>query len=365
MTAQAWYAPRQHAAMEGEPMGIWDSIKKQFIDVIDWTEPSNDILAYRFPVADHEIKDGAQLTVRESQAALFVDQGTPADLFLEGGRFELSSANLPVLSKLRSWPYGFNSPFKSEVYYFSLRKKLGQKWGTRQPITVREPELGSVQLRMFGVYSYHLQDVRSFYREISGTRELFTTDDLVDHLLPVIVSAATTTFAEAKVPFLDMAANLKLLSTALRGALEEPFSKLGLALDDFVVEAVSLPEVLEQALHARQSMAIVGDVQQYARFQAAKSIPDAARNSGGAAGLGLGVAAGQAMAQAFAQPTLPAPAAPPPTAATVPCTACQKQIEPASPFCRFCGASQQKNCPACQAALQPGSAFCGSCGHKL
>lgn len=342
-------------------MGIWDGIKSQFIDVIDWTEPSDDILAYRFPVADHEIKDGAQLTVRESQAALFVDQGVPADLFLEGGRFQLSSENLPVLTKLRSWPHGFRSPFKSEVYYFSLRRKLGQKWGTRQPITLREPELGSVQLRMFGVYSYHLKDPRAFYREISGTREQFTTDDLVDHLLPVIVSAATATFAEAKVPFLDMAANLKLLSDTLRSSLEAPFNSLGLALDDFVVEAVSLPEALEQALHARQSMAIVGNLQQYAQFQAAKSIPDAARNPGGIAGLGLGVAAGQVMGQALTQPQV----TPPPSAALVPCVSCQKQIEPASAFCRFCGATQQHNCPNCKAVVQPGSAFCGSCGHKL
>jgi membrane protease subunit (stomatin/prohibitin family) len=344
-------------------MSLWDGIKKQFIEVLAWTEPSDAVLAYRFPVANHEIKDGAQLTVRESQAALFVDQGQAADVF-EAGQHSLSTDNLPLLTKLESWRYGFNSPFKAEVYFFSLRQKLGQKWGTRQPITCRDPEFGSVQLRMFGSHSYHIGDVRKFHREVSGTREQFTTEDLVDQLLPLIVSAVTAAFAHSKLPFLDMAANLAQLGTTLRAALVAPFAELGLVLDSFVVESVSLPPALEAALHARQSRSIVGDLQQYAQYQAASSIPDAARNPGGFAGVGVGIAAGAGLGRAVAQ-ALAEPASTPPSAAVTPCAACSKTIEASSAFCRFCGAAQTHNCSACGAVLVPGSAFCSGCGRKV
>lgn len=346
-------------------MGIRDGIKNQFIEVIEWTEPSDDILAYRFPVANHEIKDSAQLTVRESQAALFVDQGKTADVFL-AGRHELSAENLPILTKLESWKYGFKSPFKSEVYFYSLRQKLGQRWGTRQPITVRDPEFGSVQLRMFGVHSFHIEDVRTFYREVSGTRERFTTEDLADQLLPTIVSTAASTFGQSKVPFLDLAANLPALSSTLRSALEAPFARLGLALDSFVVESVTLPEALQDALNSRQSMGIVGNLQQYTHYQTAKSIPDAAKNPGGLAGIGAGAAIGagigQAMGQSFGGAAAPAPA---PAPQLVACSSCGKGIESGSAFCRFCGTPQAPSCPGCQKPVAAGSAFCASCGRKL
>jgi membrane protease subunit (stomatin/prohibitin family) len=366
-------------------MGIWDGIKHQFIEVIEWTEPSDDILAFRFPVANHEIKNGAELTVRESQVALLVDQGQTADLFAPG-LHTLSTENLPILTKLESWSTGFNSPFKSEVYFFSLRQKLGQKWGTRQPITVRDAEFGSVQLRMFGVHSYHLSDAPKFYREVSGTREKFTTEDLADQLLATIVSTAATTFAQSKVPFLDLAANLQTLSATLRAALAPPFAALGLALDSFVVESVSLPSALEQALQTRQAIGIVGNLQTYAQYQAAKSIPDAAQNPSGLAGLGAGVAVGagigQVMGQALGGVAAPQPSAasgpPQPSAAgadrappsataaeLVDCVACGKGIEPGSGFCRFCGQVQKLVCPGCQKVVASGSAFCPSCGRKL
>jgi membrane protease subunit (stomatin/prohibitin family) len=347
-------------------MAIWDAIKNQFIEVIEWTEPSNEILACRFPVANREIKWGAQLIVRESQSALFVNEGQPADAF-EPGRHTLETENLPIISKLEAWPFGFNSPFKAEVYFYSLRQKLGQKWGTRQPITLRDPELGSVQLRMFGVCSYHIADVRTFYREISGTREVFTTDDLVSQLLPTIVSGASTTFAQAKLPFLDMAANLPQLSQALSALLAAPLSGLGLALDSFVVESVTLPEALQAALHARQSMAIVGDLQSFTQYQTAKAIPDAANNPSGVAGVGAGLGAGlgiaQAMGRALGGANSPQPAAA--TPALVACGACGRGIETGSAFCRFCGSSQQLNCPSCNKAVAPGSTFCAGCGTKL
>jgi membrane protease subunit (stomatin/prohibitin family) len=264
---------------------------------------------------------------------------------------------------------------------------------------VRDAEFGSVQLRMFGVHSYHLVDAPKFYREVSGTRERFTTEDLADQLLATIVSTAATTFAQSNVPFLDLAASLQTLSATLRAALAAPFAALGLALDSFVVESVSLPSALEQALQTRQAIGIVGNLQTYAQYQAAKSIPDAAQNPSGVAGLGAGVAVGAGIGQVMGralggiglQPSAAAPtseptaagtnrqpsaadagsaagaAAPQPSAAPalVPCSACAKAIEPGSGFCRFCGQPQKLVCPGCHKDVAPGSAFCSGCGHKL
>ena len=360
-------------------MALWDGIKTQFIEVIEWTEPSDDILAYRFPVANHEIKDGAQLTVRESQLALFVDQGQVADVF-QAGRHRLSSENLPILTKLESWSYGFNSPFKAEVYFFSTRQKLGQKWGTRQPITFRDAEFGSVQARMFGTYSYHLDDPRKFYSQVSGTREQFNTDDLADQLIPTIASVAATSLARSQVPFLALAANLQALSSELLGALKTAFDALGLALDSFVVESVSLPDALQEALHTRQAIGIVGNMERFAQYQTAKSIPDAAKNPSGLAGLGAGVAVGAGVGQLMSRALSgsggaePAMNQPPPTAASpaaapqptlVGCVGCGKGIESGSAFCRFCGSPQKQSCSACQKPVTPGSTFCQHCGHKL
>ena len=349
-------------------MALWDGIKSQFIEVIEWTESADDVLAYRFPVANNEIKNGAQLTVRESQLALFVDEGQVADVFA-AGRFRLDSANLPILTKLESWAYGFNSPFKAEVYFFSTRQKLGQRWGTRQPITFRDAEFGSVQARMFGTYSYHLSDPRKFYSEVSGTREQFTTEDLVDQLIPTIASVSATSLARSQVPFLDLAANLQVLSKELKSALAEAFEALGLALDSFVVESVSLPDALQEALHTRQAIGIVGNMERFAQYQTAKSIPDAAKNPSGLAGLGAGIAVGagvgQLMSRALGGEPAPQPSAAQAAAPLVACIACSKGIESGSDFCRFCGEPQQPSCSACHKRVTPGSAFCPSCGHKL
>lgn len=345
-------------------MGLWDAIKHQLIEVIEWTEPSDDILAYRFPVHDNEIKNGAQLTVRESQVALLVDQGKPADQFTPG-LHRLTTANLPILTKLKSWPYGFNSPFKSEVYFYSLRQKLGQKWGTPQPVTIRDREFGSVQIRMFGIFSYHISDAPTFYRQVSGTREVYTTDDLAAQLVPTIVGGAATAFGQSNVPFLDMAANQVLLSETLRKAINEPIAKLGVTLDSFVVESVTLPDELQKALNARQSMGILGNMQQYAQYQTASSIPDAAKNPSGLAGLGAGIAAGVGFGGMMGQAMQGMAGGAAPATQQVACVACGKGIDAGSTFCRWCGRPQKVECPKCHAEAAPGSGFCAKCGTKL
>jgi membrane protease subunit (stomatin/prohibitin family) len=347
-------------------MGLFDAIRKQFIEVIEWTEPGDGILAYRFPVADNEIKNGAQLTVRESQVALFIDQGKPGDQF-PAGRHQLTTANLPILTKLRSWPYGFTSPFKAEVYFYSLRQQLAQRWGTPAPITVRDKEFGSVQIRMFGIFSYHIADAPLFYREVSGTREMYTTEELNQQLVAQIAGAAAQTFANSGVPFLDMAANQANLSAAMKTAMVDPAKKLGVALDTFVVESVSLPEALQKVLEQKQSMGILGnDMQKFIQFQTAQAIPEAAKNPGGLGGIGAGLAAGMGMGNimtgAMAGMTGAGGAATPQLKA---CVACGKGVEVDVQFCRWCGAPQASSCPNCKAVQSGDSAFCAKCGTKL
>lgn len=346
-------------------MALWDAVKKQFLDVLEWTESDDQTLAWRFPIQDNEIQTGGMLTVRETQVALFVDQGKVADSF-KPGRYKLTTENLPILTTLKSWPFGFNSPFKSEVYFFSTRQKLGQKWGTPQPVAVRDRELGSVQLRMFGTFAYHLVDEKLFYKEVSGTREVYRTEDLAAQLVPVITGTAATAFGQSGVPFLDMAANQQALSAEMQKRLGEPFGKLGVALDSFVVESITLPEALQEALVQRQSMGIVGDVGKYAQYQAARSIPIAAGNAGGIAGIGAGLAAGAAIGQmmggAMGAPAAPAAAA---AVAAAACVACGKAIVAGDPFCKHCGKAQQRACPQCQTAAPPDAGFCPKCGAKL
>ena len=349
-------------------MAFWDAVKKQFLDVLEWTEQDDQTLAWRFPIQDNEIQSGGQLTVRESQVALFVDQGRVADSF-KPGRYPLTTQNLPILATLKAWPFGFNSPFKSEVYFFSTRQKLGQKWGTPQPVAVRDRELGSVQLRMFGTFAYHLADEKLFYREVSGTREVFRTDDLAVQLVPIITATAATAFGQSGVPFLDMAANQQALSAELQKRLADPFAKLGVALDGFVVESITLPPELQDALVQRQSIGIVGDPGAYARYQAARSIPIAAANEGGIAGIGAGLAAGATVGQVMGGALAgvagaPAPAAAAPAAAAA-CVACGKPIAAGDPFCKHCGKAQQRSCPQCHAAAAADAAFCAHCGAKL
>ncbi len=349
-------------------MSLWSSISKQFLDVIEWTETDDVTLAARFPIVDHEIQSGAQLTVRESQAALFVDQGRIADSF-KPGRYRLTTQVLPILTTLKSWPYGFNAPFKSDIYFFSTRQKLGQRWGTPQPIAIRDREMGSVMLRMFGTMAYHVADEKVFYSQVSGTRDVFTTDDLGVQLVPQVSGVAAAVFGQSGVPFLDMAANQLVLGEKLREGLKEPLARLGVALDAFVVESVNLPPELQQALTDRQSMGIVGDLGRYAQYQTARSIPDAARNPGGLAGVGAGLAVGAAMGNAMGSAMAGAGGAvgpgAAPAAAAAACVACKKPISLGDVFCKHCGQRQERTCPGCSASAAPDAAFCPKCGTKL
>lgn len=298
-------------------MSLMDFIKKQFIDILQWTEDQDGVLAWRFPMQDFEIQYGASLTVRDSQLALFVNEGTVADVF-QPGMYRLTTQTLPVLTYLQNWDKLFESPFKSDVYFYSTRTQLDRKWGTPNPITIRDKEFGVVRLRAFGIYSYHVVDPKAFYSKISGTRDIYTRDELEGQLRNTLIGSMTDLFAESGVPFLDMASNQEEFGARLRDKLAPVFADFGLALDSLVVQNVSLPEELQKVLDQRIGMNIIGDMGRYTQYQVANSIPLAAQNEGGMAGLGAGVGAGvglgqvmgQAMAQAMQPQTAPAAAAP-------------------------------------------------------
>jgi membrane protease subunit (stomatin/prohibitin family) len=280
-------------------MGILSFAKKQFIDVIDWTETSDGVLAYQYPMADREIRNGAQLTVRESQIALFVNEGEIADLF-EPGLHTLETKNLPVLTTLRNWDKLFRSPFKSDVYFFSTRDQLNQKWGTATPVVIRDKEFGPIRVRAYGTYSYRIKNPKVFYQKVSGTRDLYTTEDLEDQLRSAILTSIAAFFGSAVVSFVDMAANQEKFSQTLKDVLTITFAVYGLQLQGFFVQSISLPEELQKHLDAKSQMSMVGDLQKYAQFQAADSIQAAASNPGGMAGAGAGMGLGISMGQTIA-----------------------------------------------------------------
>ena len=299
-------------------MALMDFIKKQFIDVIHWTEESDGVLAYRYPMQDFEIQNGAQLTVRDSQICVFVNEGQVADVF-GPGLYTLNTQTLPILTNLKNWDKLFDSPFKSDVYFFSTRLQLDRKWGTPNPITIRDKDFGMVRMRAFGIYSYKLADPSKFYKEVSGTRETYTVDDLDGQLRNLVVAGMSNLFGESGVPFIDMAGNQAELGVKMKEALLPVFERYGLALDAFAVQNVSLPEELQQMLDKRIGVNMIGGMQAYTQLQTAEAIPLAAQNEGGLAGLGAGVGAGltvgQVMGQAMMQSVTPGSAPAAPTAA--------------------------------------------------
>lgn len=313
-------------------MGIFDRVtdlaRSQFIEVIEWLDDSSDTLVYRFPVGGQEIKNGAQLIVRESQAAVFVYQGQVADTF-GAGRYTVDGGNTPVLSKLGAWQHGFNSPFKSEVYFVNVKQFTDMKWGTANPVMLRDEDFGMVRLRAFGTYALRVTNPAGFIKEIAGTNAHFQTDDIEGQLKRAIVSGFSDALAELKIPALDLAAKYEELGGALKTKINEDFASFGIEVTKFYVENISLPKEVENAIDKRSSMGALGDADRYMQFQAADALRDAAQNKSGGAGLGAGLGAGFAvgnqMANAFGnmnqpqnqqsqqqgggQPQQPAPAA--------------------------------------------------------
>src|SRR5919202_1273840 len=388
-------------------MGILDRLSpsSQFIEVIEWLDDSSNTLVYRFPVQDQEIKNGARLTVRESQAAVFVFQGQIADVF-GPGLHAINGGNTPILSKLGAWKYGFNSPFKAEVYFVNTKQFTDLKWGTMNPIMMRDADFGMVRLRAFGIYSIRVSDPRAFIKEVAGTNRHIETEDIEGQLKRTLVSSFTDALGESKIPALDLASNYDELSQFCRQKLNEEFKTYGLELTKFFVENISLPPEVEAAMDKRTSMGVIGDVGRYAQFQAADAMRDAAQNPSGGAGMGAGLGAGFAignqmmgqMANAMNQPqqqqgggggggvgsaTVKCPKCGAANVGAsrfcnecgaklevasqgVPCVKCGAQLQAGAKFCNECGAKQEKpKCPNCQAEVAPGAKFCNECGTKI
>lgn len=297
-------------------MALMDFIKKQFIDIIQWTEEGDGTLAWRFPMRDMEIQNGGQLVVRESQMAIFVNEGQVADVF-GPGTYKLTTQTLPVLTYLKNWDKLFESPFKSDVYFFSTRQQIDQKWGTPQPITIRDKDFGAVRLRAFGNYAFRIADPKLFHTEISGTRESYPVADLEGQLRGLVLQNISNAIAGSGLPFLDLAANQVMFADALTKELAPIFAKLGILIESLTVQNVSLPEELQKILDQKIGMGMVGnDMAKFMQYQTAQAIPKFAEASGGgggiagdAMGLGAGVALGQVLAQNLQQ-GLQAPVAP-------------------------------------------------------
>ncbi|HVT97852.1 MAG TPA: SPFH domain-containing protein [Acidobacteriaceae bacterium] len=315
-------------------------LTSQLIDVIQWNEPEDGPLVWRYPMANAEIQNGAQLTVRESQLAAFVNEGRIADVF-GPGLHTLSTRNLPLLTDLMHWNKGFQSPFKSDVYFFSTRLQIDQMWGTPTPITLREKEFGAVRLRGYGIYAYRIKDPRMFFTEVSGTRDRYFVSDLEGQLRQTIVARMTEVFASSDVSFLDMAKNQAALSQKIADAVQPSFTELGLELTSFVVENLSLPDELTKVMDQRIGVQMAGNLTPYTQFQAAQALGAAAANPNGTAGAGVGIGAGITLGRALAGSI---------TATEITNSASASAIAALQKFCVSCGKPMvrtAKFCPEC------------------
>ena len=295
-------------------MGFWDKIFGEFVDVIEWLDHSSDTMVYRFERYGNEIKYGARLTVREAQQAIFISEGRIADLF-GPGMYVLETANLPILATLHGWPHGFQSPFKAEVYFFNTRRFVDLKWGTKNPIMLRDEEFGPVRLRAFGTYAVKVNNPLNFLQEVVGTDGHFTTGEITNQLRNLIVSRFADILGEAKIPILELAANYDDLSTFVTNRIVGEFGEYGLQITRLLVENISLPAEVEKVLDKRTSIGLLGNLRDYSAYQAAEAMTAAAANPGGGAaegiGLGVGLAMGQKMSEALKGPAAPG-AGPPP-----------------------------------------------------
>ena len=371
-------------------MGFFNMFKNQFIEVIEWQAQDQNTLVYQFPVHNNEIKMGAELTVRESQVAIFVNEGELADVF-GPGRHILYTQNMPILTKLKSWKYGFDSPFKAEVYFINTKQFINQKWGTSNPIMMRDPDFGMIRLRGYGIYSYRVSEPTVFLRELFGTNSSYDTNSVEGQLKKMIISGLSDLFAESQIPALDLSMHYDELSERGKEKMKSRFAAFGLDITSLYIENLSLPKEVEEAMDKRTSMGVLGNMQQYQQYQAAEAMRDAAQNEGGMAGAGVGMGAGMGMGQVMAnamnhnQPQAATKTCPHCQATInadakfcgqcgksvetdkVPCIQCEAMIPKDAKFCNVCGTAQvtEKICPACSHANLPGAKFCAECGETV
>lgn len=348
-------------------MGLFKKVKKQLLSVIEYKGSDKNQIVYRYPLQDRdEIMTSSTLVVRESQAAIFMHKGQIADVFL-AGTYKLKTENIPFLTKLLSLPTGFESPIKAEVYFVNLRQFTGVKWGTQNPIMLKDADFGNVRVRGYGIFSFKVKDPRAFLKEMFGTSEVYTVDDVANQIRPMIVSSLTDSIAESKVTALELASQYREISEIVLKHEKEEFKTYGLDLCTFVIENLSLPEEVEKALDERTKLGIMEDkMGTYTQYQAANAMRDAAKNTsdGNLAGLGIGLGAGSAVGQIFSQ-NLSTKNPETKVDNMVECSNCGAKIKKRTKFCPECGAKQGLNCPECGAEVKSTSKFCPECGISL
>lgn len=341
--------------------------KKQLLKVIEWQDSTKNTMVYRFPMSDrYAIMKGSQLIVREGQVAIFMLEGIAGDVFWPG-RYKLESNSLPILTKLKNWKYAFENPYQGEVYFLNTKQFTNQKWGTTNPIMMRDKDFGVIRLRGFGVYSFRVSDPTSFMRELFGTNKLYTVEDIENYLKKIIISRLSDTLAESKIAALDLATKYDELGAAARQFLQDDFAKLGLELSALYIENLSLPPEVEKTLDTKTSMGVLGDMGQFTQYQAAHAIRDAASNpSGGFAGAGVGLGAGAALGGVFMNSMNNAQQGTQNASGGAKCSSCGATMKAGAKFCPECGAKQGKTCPKCGASItRPNAKFCPECGTTL
>ena len=345
-------------------MGLFGFMKRQLLEVLEWKDSSKDVLVYRHPMDKRdEIMNSSTLVVRESQVALFVHKGQIADVF-GPGTYKLNTENIPFLTKLLSLPTGFNSRIKAEVYFVNTKQFMGQKWGTQNPIMMRDADFGTIRLRGFGTFSYKVDDAKTFMREVFGTNPIYRVEDLTVQCKAILLSNISDAIAEAQIPALDLAANYKEIGAQIVKTSQEEFTRMGLKLCKVTVENLSLPEDVEKALDERSKLGILGDkMGTYAQYQSANAIRDAANNPSGGnmAGIGVGLGAGATIGNMFAQSMSNVKDEAPKRK----CIKCGAGLSARVKFCPECGSSQTETCPKCGEAVHKGTKFCTNCGEKL
>lgn len=347
-------------------MGLFKKLKKQLLKVIEYKNENKEQIVYRYPLTDRdEIMTSSTLVVRESQAAIFVHKGQIADVFT-AGTYKLSTENIPFLTKLLSLPTGFESPIKAEVYYVDLRQFTGLKWGTQNPVMMRDNDFGNIRVRGFGIYSFKVEDPKQFLKEMFGTSSCFTVTEVANQARPILLSALADAIGESKLSALDLASNYKELGDTVLKCSESGLSVFGLKLCSFVIENLSLPEEVEKALDERTRLGVMEDkIGTYTRLKAADALEEAAKNPSGnnLAGLGVGLSAGSAMGNVFAQNL--SSENPRKNFDLTECSNCGAQIKKKSKFCPECGAKQGVTCPNCGYEIKRSAKFCPECGLNL
>lgn len=365
-------------------MGLFNLFsKKQLLKVIEWEDNSKNTLVYRYPLTDRdEIMNSSTLVVRPSQVALFIHKGEIADIFAPGS-YKLSTENIPIITKLLALPTGGDSPIKAEIYFVNTKQFAANRWGTQNPIMMRDADFGNIRLRGYGIYSFKVDDAKLFMKEMFGTNQLYTVSDVAEYLKPLIIEGVTDAIAESKISALDLAANYKEFGEKITECAQDSFGKVGLKITNCVIENLSLPEEVEKALDERTKLGVLEDkMGTYTQMKAADAMGDAAKNTSGGnmAGLGIGLGAGSAIGNLFANnlsttnmqkvenKSKEEPAAPqkPENAGTKKCSNCGIEIPLNAKFCHECGAKQEaKFCANCGEKLSENAKFCPNCGQKV